>query len=467
MPVIVRIAPSPTGYMHIGTARTALFNFYFAKRHGGQFLLRIEDTDRERSTDGAVEAIINGMRWLGLEWDGKPIFQFARADRHAEIAHELVKKGAAYYCYMTQEEMSDARQKAENEGHMWHYDRRWRDSTATATPPAGVKPSIRIKAPIVEGTLTLNDVAQGDIRIDHKQLDDFILLRSDGTPTYMLAVVVDDHDMGITHVVRGDDHLNNMFRQYLIYQSMGWNFPIHAHIPLIHGSDGKKLSKRRGAASIEEFRDMGYLPEALRNYLLRLGWGHGDDEIISDAQATEWFSLEHIGQSPAMLDFDKLAATNHHYIKLKENNELLDLAKPFIEKKYGTLSQDDYDRIGRGFNGLKERSKTLIEIANNCSIYLDQAPITQDETAKEKLAQPHAHNVIDASLSLLSNEDLLNGKEFIQNILDKTGLKMGQVAPVLRAALTGTMQSPELAEVLSALGTTIIRKRLQNGLLDQ
>ena len=312
MSVVVRIAPSPTGYMHIGTARTALFNYYFARRHKGKFLLRIEDTDRERSTPEAVDAIIAGMKWLGLEWDGEPIFQFARSARHAEIAHELVKKGAAYYCYMTADEIAAEREMAESNGQMWHYDRRWRNG---GTPPANIKPSIRIKAPLEAGAITLNDVAQGDVTVAHQQLDDFILLRSDGTPTYMLAVVVDDYDMGVTHVIRGDDHLNNMFRQYLIYQGMGWAFPIHAHVPLIHGTDGKKLSKRKGAASVEEYRDMGYLPEAMRNYLLRLGWSHGDDEIISDEQASAWFNLEHIGQSPSSLDVDKLNNVNQHYIK--------------------------------------------------------------------------------------------------------------------------------------------------------
>jgi glutamyl-tRNA synthetase len=455
MTVTVRIAPSPTGFMHIGTARTGLFNYYFAKRHNGKFLLRIEDTDQARSTPGAVEALIKGMEWLGMKWDGEPVFQMARSARHAEVAHELVKKGAAYYCYMTAEEIEAERAKAESAGTMWHYDRRWRDSSAT--PPEGIKPAIRIKAPVTEGALTLNDVAQGDVTIDHKQLDDFILLRSDGTPTYMLAVVVDDHDMGITHVVRGDDHLNNMFRQYQIYQGMGWAFPIHAHVPLIHGTDGKKLSKRRNAVSIEEFRDMGYLPEALRNYLLRLGWSHGDDEIFSDAQATEWFDLEHIGQSPSCLDFDKLNAVNHHYLKLRDNKELIELVQPFLEKEFGTISADKLDRIAKGLNGLKDRSKTLVELAKNAAIYLHDGKVTMDDTAKEKLAQPHAKDVLAAALSLTTDD----GKAFIQGVLDKTGFKMGQVGPVLRAALTGTMQSPELAEVITALGPEEVQKRLK------
>ncbi len=454
MSVVVRIAPSPTGYMHIGTARTALFNYYFAKRHGGKFLLRIEDTDRERSTPQAVEAIINGMKWLGLHWDGEPIFQFARSPRHAEIAHELVKRGAAYYCYMTAEEIATEREAAESKGQMWHYDRRWRNG---GPAPTGIKPSIRIKAPLDAGALTLHDVAQGDVTVDHKQLDDFILLRSDGTPTYMLAVVVDDHDMGVTHVVRGDDHLNNMFRQYLIYQGMGWDFPIHAHVPLIHDAEGKKLSKRKGAASIEEYRDMGYLPEGLRNYLLRLGWSHGDAEIISDAQAAEWFDLEHIGQSPSCLDIDKLNAVNHHYLKLSDTNRLIELVQPFLHERYRSLSSTHKERLIRGMNGLKERSKTLIELAKNAEIYLYDTTVPMDATATEKLAQPHARDVLTAALQVTTPD----GKTFIEAVLAKTGFKMGQVGPVLRAALTGTMQSPEMSEVISALGPEEVARRLK------
>lgn len=461
MSVVVRIAPSPTGYMHIGTARTALFNYYFAKRMGGKFLLRIEDTDRERSTPGAVEAIIDGMRWLGLHWDGEPIFQFVRAGRHAEVAHELVKRGAAYYCYMTAEEIAAEREAAESKGQMWHYDRRWRDRDAKDVPH-GVKPSIRIKAPMTEGTLTLNDVAQGDVTVDHKQLDDFILLRSDGTPTYMLAVVVDDHDMGVTHIIRGDDHLNNMFRQYVIYAGMGWHFPVHTHVPLIHGMDGKKLSKRKGAASIEEYRDMGYLPEGLRNYLLRLGWSHGDDEIISDEQAAAWFDLEHIGQSPSMLDIDKLNAVNHHYMKLKDNAELLKSALPFLEKRFGNVSEKMHLRLSKGMSGLKDRSKNFVELANNAALYFYDEAIPYDDTAKEKLAQDFVSAILTAAIDLLQDTTHeLDGKAFIQAVLDKTGMKMGQVGPTLRAALTGTMQSPELAEVITALGADEVKRRLQ------
>lgn len=456
MSVVVRFAPSPTGMVHIGTARTGLFNMYFAKRMGGKCLLRIEDTDRERSTQEAVDGLLHGLKWLGFEWDGEPIFQFPRAPRHAEIAHELVKKGAAYYCYMTPEEIEAERTKAEAEGHMWHYDRRWRDSKET--PPAGVKPVIRIKAPIGQGALTLHDEVQGDISVKYSQLDDMIMLRADGTPTYMLAVVVDDYDMGVTHVIRGDDHLNNMFRQHLIYLGMGWKFPLHAHIPLIHGTDGKKLSKRKGSAAVSEYEEMGYLPEAMRNYLLRLGWSHGNDEIISDAQAIEWFDLEHIGQSPSQLDFDKLKFVNHYYIKLRSTNDLLDLIQPTLERKFGVLSTAQLDILSKGMNGLKERSQTLVEMAKNAEFYITK-PET-DDAAKEKLAQPHTADVLSAAAEVARMLNDWDGKSFIQAVLEKTGLKMGQVGPVLRAALTGTLQSPDLTEVITALGPDEVKKRL-------
>lgn len=456
MSVVVRFAPSPTGYLHIGGARTALFNYYFAKHHNGKFLLRIEDTDRDRSTPEAVEAIFKGLEWLGVKHDGDVQFQFARKDRHAEIAHELVKRGSAYYCYMTAEEIDAERAKAEANGQMWHYDRRWRDSTAT--PPEGVEPTIRIKAPVGDGALTLHDEAQGDVTVKYEQLDDFILLRSDGTPTYMLAVVVDDFDMGVTHVMRGDDHLNNMFRQYVIYQGMGWKFPVHAHVPLIHGEDGKKLSKRKNAAAVEDYRDMGYIAEGMRNYLLRLGWSHGDDEIISDAQAIEWFDMDGLGQSPSQLDFAKLKHVNHHYIKLRNNKELFDLAKPFFEQEMGAINAVVEARILNGMTGLKERSQTLVELAKNARFYQS---VTIDDGAKEKLNQPHTNDVLSAALEVARGLNDWNGKAFIDAVLAKTGFKMGQVGPVLRAALTGTMQSPDMTEVITALGPDEVQARLK------
>jgi glutamyl-tRNA synthetase len=455
MTIVTRFAPSPTGMVHIGTARTGLFNMYLTKRLGGKCLLRIEDTDRERSTQEAVDGLLEGLTWLGFEWDGEPIFQFPRAERHAEIARELVARGQAYYCYMTPEEILAEREAAEADGKMWHYDRRWRDSSKT--PPQGVKPVIRIKAPVGPGALTLHDEVQGDVTVKYEQLDDMIMLRADGTPTYMLAVVVDDYDMGVTHVVRGDDHLNNMFRQHLIYKGMDWNFPLHAHIPLIHGTDGKKLSKRKGSAAISEYQEMGYLPEAMRNYLLRLGWSHGDEELINDEQAAQWFDLEHIGRSPSQLDFDKLNFINHHYIKLKENNELIDLVKPFIEKEYGEISDAQESIILKAMNGLKERSQNLVELAKNARFYLG---VVMDDGAKDKLNQPHAADVLSAAQEVARGLNDWEGKAFIDAVLAKTGFKMGQVGPVLRAALTGTMQSPDMTEVITALGPDEVKARL-------
>ena len=456
MSTVVRFAPSPTGMVHIGTARTGLFNMYFAKHHGGKCLLRIEDTDRDRSTQEAVDGLLTGLAWLGFEYDGEPIFQFPRAPRHAEVARELVARGGAYYCYMTPEEIQAERQAAEAEGKVWQYDRRWRDSNAT--PPEGVKPVIRIKAPMGDGALTLKDEVQGEVTVKYEQLDDMILLRADETPTYMLAVVVDDHDMGVTHIIRGDDHLNNYFRQSVIYTNMGWDLPVHAHIPLIHGTDGKKLSKRKGSAAIHEYEEMGYLPEAMRNYLLRLGWSHGDDELISDAQAIEWFDVDHIGKSPSQLDFAKLNFINHHYIKLKENSELYSLAKPFIEKEHGTVTAEHEQRIMKAINGLKERSQNLVEFAQNSRFYIK---VELDETAKEKLNQEHAPIVLKTALETASNLSNWEGKAFIDDVLAKTGFKMGQVGPVLRAALTGTMQSPDMTEVITALGPDEVKTRLQ------
>src|SRR5579859_6329285 len=313
MTVAVRFAPSPTGFLHIGGARTALFNWLFARHHGGQVHLRIEDTDRVRSTLEAVEAIVNGLNWLGLNWDGEIVHQFARAARHAEIAHQLLAAGRAYRCYCTPEELEAMRQRARAEKRSVRYDGTWRDRDPAEAPP-GVAPAIRLRAP-QEGATMIDDLVQGEVTVGNSELDDLIILRSDGTPTYNLSVVVDDHDMGITHVIRGDDHLNNAFRQTQIYRALGWKVPEFAHVPLIHGPDGAKLSKRHGALGVDAYREMGYLPEALRNYLLRLGWGHGDAEIISTAQAIEWFDLDGIGRAAARFDFAKLANLNGHYIR--------------------------------------------------------------------------------------------------------------------------------------------------------
>ncbi len=362
MTVVTRFAPSPTGFLHIGGARTALFNWLFARHHGGTFLLRIEDTDRARSTEAAVEAILDGLKWLELDWDGDAVSQFERRGRHAEVAHQMMEAGHAYRCYASPEELEAMRAEQKAAGQPMRYDGRWRDRDP-AEAPAGVSPVIRLKAP-QEGETVLADHVQGEVRVQNAQLDDMVLLRADGTPTYMLSVVVDDHDMNVTHVIRGDDHLTNTFRQIQIYRAMGWDLPEFAHIPLIHGADGAKLSKRHGALGVDAYRDMGYLPEAVRNYLLRLGWGHGDDEIISTEQAIEWFDLGGIGRSPSRFDFAKLDNLNAHYMRLADDARLVGLIVPLIEAKSGApVNSEARDLLTRAMPGLKQRAKTLVELA--------------------------------------------------------------------------------------------------------
>ncbi len=367
MTPIVRFAPSPTGFLHIGGARTALFNWLFARRHGGRFLLRIEDTDRLRSTPEAVAAIIDGLAWLGLQWDGEVVRQFSRAARHAEAARRLLAAGHAYRCWCTPAELEAMREKARAEKRSVRYDGTWRDRDP-ATAPAGVAPSIRLRAP-QEGATTIEDLVQGEVTVANSELDDLIILRGDGTPTYNLSVVVDDHDMGVTHVIRGDDHLNNAFRQTQIYRAFDWPVPAFAHLPLIHGPDGAKLSKRHGAVGIEAYREMGYLPEALRNYLLRLGWSHGDDEIISTEQAIAWFDLDAVGRAPSRFDFARLDNLNGHYIRLAEDGRLVAL----IVERLGPLSEIDRDRLLRAMPELKLRPKTLAELAANARFLVASA----------------------------------------------------------------------------------------------
>ncbi len=389
MSVIVRFAPSPTGFLHIGGARTALFNWLFAKHHGGIFRLRIEDTDRARSTQEAVDAIIDGMRWLGLEWDGEIVYQSQRLARHAEIARQLLAEGKAYHCFCTPAELEAMREKARAEGRSVRYDGTWRDRDPKTAPP-GVPPVIRLKAPQT-GETVIEDRVQGRVTVANEQLDDLIILRADGTPTYNLSVVVDDHDMDITHVIRGDDHFNNAFRQTQIYRALGWDVPVFAHVPLIHGPDGAKLSKRHGALGVDAYRDMGYLPEALRNYLLRLGWSHGDDEIISTAQAIEWFELDAIGRAPARFDFAKLANLNGHYIRETDDRRLVDLAAPFIEGALSRpLSGAERERLEAAMPGLKPRAKTLVELADIAHFYVAPRPIPTDDKAKAQIAPAKA-----------------------------------------------------------------------------
>jgi len=464
MSVVVRFAPSPTGYLHIGSARTALFNWLFARHHGGKMLLRIEDTDRARSTQEAVEAIYKGLEWLGISWDEPPVHQFDRMQRHVEVAQDLLAKGKAYYCYCAPEELEAMREEARAKGLPPRYDGRWRDRSPEEAPP-GVKPVIRFKAP-QKGETIIHDLVQGEVRVSHAQLDDMVLVRADGTPTFNLSVVVDDHDMGITHVIRGDDHLTNMFRQFHIFKEMGWRVPHYAHIPLIHGPDGAKLSKRHGALGVEAYRDMGFLPEALRNYLLRLGWSHGDAEIISMEEAMEWFDLDHVGKSPARFDFVKLTNLNGHYIREADNGRLVALILPFIESKYGLKpDREAQDLLRRGMNGLKQRAKTLIELADNAVFYIVPQPPNEDA---QKILNSEGLQIVKLMEEYL--RELPEGawtehqlEDYTREIAEEKNIQLGKIAQPIRAALTGQRVSPSIFEIMHVLGKDRTLARLKIG----
>lgn len=458
MTIVTRIPPSPTGLMHIGTARTALYNWLYARRHNGQMQFRIEDTDRERYAPEFVQSIIDGLEWLGLNWDGDILSQYERRNRHAEVAHELVKKGKAYYCFCSPEELEVMREKAKAEGKITFYDRRWRDADP-ATAPEGISPVIRIKAPL-DGDSAVLDHVQGEVRVKNEQLDDFIILRSDGTPTYMLAVVVDDHDMGVTHVIRGDDHLNNTFRQNLIYEAMDWRLPDYAHLPMILGPDGSKLSKRHGATSVAEYANMGYLPEAMCNYLLRLGWSHGDEEIIPREQAIQWFDLEHVQKSPARFDFAKLDSINAHYIKEADNERLAGLAIAFLEKKGIKVDDVGRARLLAGMDELKSRAKTLLQIADEGAFYCKTVPYDFDEKAKANLDAAILQTLKDR-LSGITEFTAANIEAACKDIANQnTEGKLGKVAMPLRAALTGTTVSPSIFHAAELLGKDETLNRL-------
>ncbi|WP_237154679.1 glutamate--tRNA ligase [Oryzibacter oryziterrae] len=457
-PVVTRFAPSPTGFLHIGGARTALFNWLYAKRHGGTMLLRIEDTDRERSTQAAVDAIIDGLKWLGLSWEGEPISQFQRADRHADVARDLVAAGKAYYCYCTPEELNDMREHAKANGLPPRYDGRWRDRDPKEAPE-GVKPAIRIKAPL-EGETVIEDAVQGTVAFPNKDLDDFIILRSDGTPTYMHAVVVDDHDMGVTQIIRGDDHLTNTARQRIIYDALGWAMPKVAHIPLIHGPDGAKLSKRHGALGVEAYRAMGYLPVALRNYLVRLGWAHGDAEILSTDEMTALFDLEGIGRSPSRFDFVKLENLNGHYIRQSDDAELVAQVIALLEHipQGAEIKAKLTDKIKGQFlaamPGLKERAKTLLELLDGAGFLFSVRPLAYDEKAASLLdeAGKAALAAILPRLEALPDWTAAATEDVVRTYATETGLKLGKIAQPLRAAATGRSMSPPIFDVLAVLG---------------
>ncbi len=463
MTVVTRFAPSPTGFLHIGGARTALFNWLFARHHGGRFLLRIEDTDRARSTEDAVAAIIDGLRWLGLDWDGEVVSQFSRQQRHADVARRLLESGLAYRCYASPQELAAMRETARAEGRPMRYDGRWRDRPADEAPP-GVPPAIRFKAP-QSGETIIDDAVQGQVRVANEQLDDMVLLRADGTPTYMLSVVIDDIDMDISHVIRGDDHLTNAFRQTQLFRALDAPPPVFAHVPLIHGPDGAKLSKRHGALGIEAYREMGYLPEALRNYLLRLGWAHGDDEVISTKQAVDWFDLDGIGRSPARLDFGKLDNLNGIYLRQADDDDLLARLQPSIADRIGRpLGQEDRRRLAAGLSGLKQRARNLKELSENALIYVQRRPLTLTPKA-EALLTPENRSMLDRLARRLSEVDDWREATLereIRAFAESEGRKLGDVAQPLRAALSGSTISPGIFEVAAILGPGETLSRLRD-----
>lgn len=467
-PVVTRFAPSPTGFLHIGGARTALFNWLYAKRFGGKMLLRIEDTDRERSTAAAIAAIIDGLTWLDLSWDGDIVFQFSRADRHRQIAEQLLAEGKAYRCYASPEELTAMREAARKEGRAKLYDGRWRDRDASDAP-AGVKPVIRLKAPQT-GETVVDDQVQGRVTWQNENLDDFVLLRSDGNPTYMLAVVVDDHDMGVTHIVRGDDHLNNGARQTQIYQALGWNVPVMAHIPLIHGPDGSKLSKRHGALGVDAYRAMGYLPAAMRNYLVRLGWAHGDQEMFSTEEMIAAFDLPAIGRSPARFDFAKLENLNGHYIRHTGDDALIaDLEKllPHIaggEELAAKMTPALREKLRIAMPGLKERAKTLVELFEATRFLWATRPLEINAAAKVLLT-PEAKALTAAlvpELEALSDWTAGAVEAVVRGYAERAGQKLGAVAQPLRVALTGRTTSPPIFDVLAVLGRDESLARLRD-----
>jgi glutamyl-tRNA synthetase len=443
-PVVTRFAPSPTGFLHIGGARTALFNWLYARRHGGRFVLRIEDTDKVRSTQEAIAAILDGMRWLGLDWDGHEYYQSQFWARHAEIAHELLARGHAYKCWMSQDELAAQRERAQAERRPFRIDSPWRDAAHEGEGPY----VLRLKAPR-EGETVIEDKVQGRVTVQNAEIDDFILLRSDGTPTYMLAVVVDDHDMGVTHVIRGDDHLNNAFRQLAIIRGMGWPEPVYAHVPLIHGPDGAKLSKRHGALGVDAYRDeMGILPEALFNYLLRLGWGHGDQEEFTAAEATAVFDLDGVGKSPSRFDLKKLQSLNGHYIRLADDARLARLAAARI----GT--EVDVALLTEAMPVLKPRARDLGELASGAAFLFRQRPLELTEQARALLDDDARARLAQISARLQGEQDwtTMALEANLKAYADEQGLGLGKLAQPLRAALTGQTTSPGIFDVLVLLG---------------
>lgn len=482
MTIITRFAPSPTGFLHIGGARTALFSYLFAKNNGGKFLLRIEDTDQKRSTDEAVDAIIDGLEWLGLKHDDKIVFQSKNLERHKEVALKLLENDQAYYCYTPAEELDEMRKNAESKGEVFRFKSQWRNKAGSQS--STIKPVIRIKAP-EQGETIIKDLVQGEIKVANAELDDLVMLRSDGTPTYMLAVVVDDHDMQVSHVIRGDDHLTNAFRQKIIYQAMNWNVPEFAHIPLIYGSDGTKMSKRHGATSVTEYRDMGYLPETIRNYLLRLGWSHGNDEIISDENAIKWFGLENVGKSPARFDFAKLDNLNKHYIKEKSDEdlfelishskeksdeELLDIPTPSLrggvaDAAIHTVAPAEKERIIKALKFLKERAVRLNDLVTASEIYLDGFIKNLDE--KDFALIQNNKEILSELKEIISKIENWNHdgiKDAVNNFAAAKNLKFKDFGPALRVVLTFSSASAGgVFDVIEILGKEEVLRRISHG----
>ncbi len=464
--VVTRFAPSPTGFLHIGGGRTALFNWLYARRHGGRMLLRIEDTDRERSTKAAIDAIIDGLTWLGITWDGEAVHQFARAARHREVAEGLLASGRAYRCYASPDELIEMREAARRAGSSRLYDGRWRDRDPGDAPP-GAKGAIRLKAPQT-GETAIDDQVQGRVVWQNENLDDLVLLRSDGTPTYMLAVVVDDHDMGVTHIIRGDDHLTNAARQKHIYDALGWSVPVMAHIPLIHGPDGAKLSKRHGALGIDAYRALGYLPAALRNYLVRLGWAHGDQEIFSTEEMIAAFDLPQIGRSPARFDFAKLESLNGHYMRASSDAELvtaIESVLPHIARGPEIAAKLDgamKAKLTAAMPGLKERAKTLIDLIDSASYLWSDRPIPVDDKARVLLSDEARVLLAELMRELEAVEpwDAQGTEAAVRAFAERRSVKLGSVAQPLRAALTGRTTSPGIFDVLTVLGRTESLARL-------
>lgn len=454
-PIVTRFAPSPTGYLHIGGARTALFNWLYARGRGGKFLLRIEDTDRARSTPEATAAILKGLTWLGLDWDGDPVSQFERKDRHAEVARQMLADGTAYKCFSTPEEIAAWREANPRQPFQSH----WRDATELPDAPY----AIRLKAPR-DGETVVDDAVQGTVRVANDQLDDMIILRSDGTPTYMLAVVVDDRDMAVTHVIRGDDHLTNTFRQVQIFDAMGWPRPVFAHIPLIHGEDGKKLSKRHGAVGLHEFAALGYPPAAMRNYLARLGWSHGDDELFDDAQAREWFDLSGINRAPARLDFKKLEHVSGHHIGTMPNSDLLAVLDQFlVDTDAAVLTQRQRDRIAAALPALKEKAKTLPQLLDQARFALIERPVELDEKASKSLdsvSRGMLSSLTAAVQHVSWTRDELEGAA--KRVAEENGVGLGKLAAPLRAALAGRTTTPSVFDMMTALGREESLARLQD-----